>query len=141
VTNNGDTSACTFTFSIDWGDGSPAEQVTENGQSESGDFYLADYTYQATETTTYTVTLTPVSLTGDCTSYSASFTFTLDVESAPPAAPSYLTATPVDENDIQLTWQDNSTDETGFEINNGVTSNYAGAGSTSYTWGDLSPGT
>jgi eukaryotic-like serine/threonine-protein kinase len=58
-----------------------------------------------------------------------------------PAAPSGLTVTAVDPNDIQLSWQDNSSNETGFEISNGVTSKEAGAGSTTYTWGSLAPGT
>ena len=49
--------------------------------------------------------------------------------------------TAVDSYDIALSWQVNSSDQTGFEINNGVTSIDVGAGSTSYTWGDLSPGT
>lgn len=60
---------------------------------------------------------------------------------AAPAAPSNLAVTAVDPNDIKLTWQDNSSDETGFEINNGVVSRDAGANSTSYTWGGLAPGT
>ncbi len=58
-----------------------------------------------------------------------------------PAAPSGLTVTAVDPNDIQLNWQDNSSNETGFEINNGVTSKDAKAGSTTYTWDGLAPGT
>jgi len=58
-----------------------------------------------------------------------------------PAAPSNLTVTAVDPNDIELSWQANSGDQTGFEISNGVTSTDVGAGSTSYTWGGLSPGT
>ena len=44
-----------------------------------------------------------------------------------PAAPSNLTATAVDQHDIKLTWHDNSSNETGFEINNGVVSRDAGA--------------
>ncbi len=58
-----------------------------------------------------------------------------------PAAPSNVTATAADANDIELSWQVNSTDQTGFEISNGVTSTDVGADSTSYTWGGLSPGT
>jgi lysophospholipase L1-like esterase len=58
-----------------------------------------------------------------------------------PAAPSNLTATAVDPNDIRLNWQDNSDNETGFEINNGVISKDAAANSTTYTWGGLAPGT
>ncbi len=59
----------------------------------------------------------------------------------PPAAPSNLTVTAPDANDIELNWHVNSSDQTGFEINNGVTSVYVGAGSTSYDWGGLSAGT
>ena len=58
-----------------------------------------------------------------------------------PAAPSNLTATAVDQHDIKLTWHDNSSNETGFEINNGVTSRNTGLNSTNYTWGGLAPGT
>jgi hypothetical protein len=58
-----------------------------------------------------------------------------------PAAPSNLTVTAVDPNDIELSWQVNSSDQTGVEISNGVTSTDVGADSTSYTWGGLSPGT
>ena len=60
---------------------------------------------------------------------------------SPPAAPSNLTVTAVDQHDIRLNWQDNSSNETGFEINNGVVSRDAGANSTTYTWGGLAPGT
>jgi hypothetical protein len=73
-------------------------------------------------------------------------TFTVTPGSSPtsapvPAAPSNLTVTAVDSNDISLDWQDNSSDETGFEISNGSDSRTAGAGSTSYTWSGLAPGT
>ena len=47
----------------------------------------------------------------------------------------------MDPKDIELSWQVNSSDQTGFEISNGVTSTDVGADSTSYTWGGLSPGT
>ena len=58
-----------------------------------------------------------------------------------PAAPSNLTVTAVDPNNIRLNWQDNSSNETGFEINNGVVSKDVGANSMTYTWGGLAPGT
>jgi hypothetical protein len=58
-----------------------------------------------------------------------------------PAAPSTLAATPVNSDSIRLTWADNSGNESGFEINNGVTSQYAAANSTGYTWPDLAAGT
>ena len=60
---------------------------------------------------------------------------------SPPAAPSNLTVTAVDQHDIRLNWQDNSSNETGFEINNGVIGKDAPANSTTYTWGGLAPGT
>ena len=43
------------------------------------------------------------------------------ISSLAPAAPSGLTVTAVDPNDIELSWQVNSSDQTGFEISNGVT--------------------
>jgi hypothetical protein len=58
-----------------------------------------------------------------------------------PVAPSNLTVTAVDPHDIRLNWQDNSSNEAGFEINNGVISMNSGAGSTSYNWGGLAPRT
>ena len=58
-----------------------------------------------------------------------------------PAAPSNLTATAVDPHDIRLNWQDNSDNETGLGINNGVISKDAPANSTTYTWSGLAPGT
>jgi hypothetical protein len=57
--------------------------------------------------------------------------------SSAPAAPSDLTVTAVDPNDIRLNWKDNSNNETGFEINNGVISKEAGANNTTYNWGGL----
>jgi serine/threonine protein kinase len=58
-----------------------------------------------------------------------------------PAAPSDLTVSAVDSSDIELSWQVNSSDQTGFEISNGSTSIDVGPHSDSYTWGGLSPGT
>jgi hypothetical protein len=81
--NTFDTSACTFTFSIDWGDGSQAEQYTVDGQAQTGDIFAANHTYQATQTQTYTITVTPVSTTGPCGEIGGTFTFTLDFPSQP----------------------------------------------------------
>jgi hypothetical protein len=52
-----------------------------------------------------------------------------------------LTVTPVNPNNIKLHWQDNSNNETGFEVNNGVVSKRVGANTATYTWGGLAPGT
>jgi lysophospholipase L1-like esterase len=76
-----------------------------------------------------------------CASQTGTFTVTASLTVSVPAAPSNLTATAVDQHDIKLIWHDNSSNETGFEINNGVTSRNAGANSTTYTWGGLAPGT
>ncbi len=82
VVNTGDTSACTFTYSIVWGDGSAAQQVKISGESQSGEFFLADHTYHTTQTRTYSIAASPELVTGNCTSGSGSYTFTLEVGSA-----------------------------------------------------------
>lgn len=79
----GDSSGCTFTWSINWGDGSAAEQVTLSGQPQPGEGFLAGHTYQATQTQTYSIAITPVSVTGGCFIQPGSDTFTLDVPSPP----------------------------------------------------------
>ncbi|MBB5873650.1 hypothetical protein F4553_007084 [Allocatelliglobosispora scoriae] len=58
-----------------------------------------------------------------------------------PIAPAGQTATVASGTSITLTWQDKSTNEWGFEISNGTTTNVVGANSTSYTWGGLANGT
>jgi hypothetical protein len=65
----------------------------------------------------------------------------------PPNAPSNLQATPISSSQINLTWQDNSSDETGFKVErktgSGSYSQIAtvGAGVTSYSSVYLSAGT
>jgi hypothetical protein len=140
VVNTGDTSACTFTWSMDWGDGSPAQQVTFDGAPQSGEYFLADHTYNAVQTQTYSITATPVSVTGGCIINSGNYTFTLAFTGLP-AAPTNLAATPLDSTSILLTWTDNSDNESGFQINNGVKSQKVEANITSYTWGGLAPNT
>jgi serine/threonine-protein kinase len=66
---------------------------------------------------------------------------TRDPQTSPPAAPSNLTVTAIDPHDIRLDWQDNSGEETGFEISNGIVGRDSGPNSTSYTWGGLASGT
>lgn len=58
-----------------------------------------------------------------------------------PAAPTNLTATPINSSTIRLRWTDNSTGEDGFTIYNGVTSRDVGANTTTYDWDGLVPGT
>jgi transcriptional regulator CtsR len=65
----------------------------------------------------------------------------------PPNAPSTLVATPISSSQINLTWQDNSSDETGFKIERKTgTGSYSqiatvGADVTSYSNGGLSAST
>jgi serine/threonine-protein kinase len=59
----------------------------------------------------------------------------------PLSVPSNLTATPIGPNTIRLQWTDNSTDEDGFTIHNGITSNDVGANTTTFEWTGLLPGT
>ncbi|WP_084558104.1 protein kinase domain-containing protein [Hamadaea tsunoensis] len=62
-----------------------------------------------------------------------------------PAAPSGLfatmTAVATDSYAIRLAWTDNSTDEDGFTVINGSASRDVPAGTTTYSWGGLAPGT
>src|SRR5207245_225331 len=75
-------------------------------------------------------------------------TATATTPDTPPAAPSNLVATAAaNGTQVNLTWSDNSTNETGFNVyqsTDGV--NYVlltrvGAGSTAYSWTGASPGT
>ncbi|HJQ34348.1 MAG TPA: S8 family serine peptidase [Pyrinomonadaceae bacterium] len=68
------------------------------------------------------------------------------VESAPPAAPSGLKAAAASKSQINLTWADNSNDETGFRVEcstdgvNFTLAQNAGANAKSYSWTGLSGG-
>jgi hypothetical protein len=57
-----------------------------------------------------------------------------------PAAPSGLTATAISSSSVRLNWRDNSNNETGFRIYNGVTNAYVNANTTTYTWPNITPG-
>jgi len=66
---------------------------------------------------------------------------TVSTGGQPPAAPSNLRATAIDATHIRLDWSDNSNNESGFTINNGVADvATVGANTTSYTVGGLAPG-
>lgn len=58
-----------------------------------------------------------------------------------PAAPSNIAVTATDANTILVTWSDNSNNEAGFTVSDGVTPVNVAANTTSYTWGGLSAGT
>jgi hypothetical protein len=78
-TNSGDTSGCTLTWSIDWDDGTKPQQVAVSGEPTSGNYPLAGHTYESVATRTFTITLSTVSVTGDCTIGPGVDTFTLNV--------------------------------------------------------------
>ena len=58
-----------------------------------------------------------------------------------PAAPSNGTAAALDASRIRVTWSDNSTNEQGIYLSDNLTSVTLAAGTTSYEWGGLTPGT
>jgi serine/threonine protein kinase len=62
------------------------------------------------------------------------------VHSAPPA-PSGLTAVPLDQHTIRLTWTDRSGGQDQFQLNNGDTTTVLRAGTTRYDWGGLAAST
>ena len=82
----------------------------------------------------------------------ASFGFTnatLTTQGAVPAAPSGLTATAASSSQINLSWTDNSSDETGFQIDQATSSDFTqglttvtvGANVTTYIATGLASGT
>jgi len=90
----------------------------------------------------YTVTLTVSKLTGSLILPGDTSTLVRPnyiTVSDRPAAPSDLQATPIHWSQIQLEWQDNSSDETGFTIYDGTTMTNVGANTISYTVEGLAP--
>ncbi len=57
-----------------------------------------------------------------------------------PSAPSGQRATAISSTQILVSWQDNSDNEVGFEVNDGVTTKQVGANKTSYLRGGLTSG-
>lgn len=58
-----------------------------------------------------------------------------------PARPTDLVAFPINPTTIRLEWTDNSVDEDGFTIYNGITTRNVRANATSYEWDNLAPNT
>jgi hypothetical protein len=70
--NVGDTSACTFSGQISWGDGS---QQTVQYQGANGvPSFIANHTYQ--QQGTFPITITPTVVSGGCSAFNGSYTFT-----------------------------------------------------------------
>jgi hypothetical protein len=74
VTNTGDTSDCTFTVTITWGDGSPDTTVGPFPGADNTLEGISDHTY--TTPGTYSLSSTGVVDSGDCTVTPGSSTFT-----------------------------------------------------------------
>ena len=75
---------------------------------------------------------------------SEDFTVTQSTPSSPPsspAAPSNLKVTPEGPLDFHLTWTSNSTNQSGFQVYNGVTAETVAANQDSYVWAVGHPGT
>ena len=87
--SQGDTSACTFTSNIDWGDGSAVQAENFTGGPDGTPFPF-DHTYTAPGS--YAINLNNVVDSGNCTFTSGSVEFTLDPSSA--AARSSATTPP-----------------------------------------------
>jgi PKD repeat protein len=96
-------------------------------------------------TGTYSVTLTVINTDGTTPlPYDSSTLVRSDyitvAEEGPPAAPGDLEATVLSWHEIRLDWQDNSWDETGFYVTDGVDSANVASNTTAYTFTGLLPG-
>jgi hypothetical protein len=80
-----DSTACTFSYSINWGDGSRVQQVTFKGLA-SGETSVATHSYQGDRVQPYQVVASVVNVTGNCKAVAGNYTFTLLAGGA--AAPS-----------------------------------------------------
>ncbi|MCK6557571.1 fibronectin type III domain-containing protein [bacterium] len=122
--------------------GGPYTQITTTGANVT--------TYSNTglsPNTTYYYRVRATNAAGDSDNSNEAFA-TTQSPPPPPAAPTNLTANAVSSSQINLAWQDNSSDETGFEIDRATTSGgpytqiaTTGANVTTYSNTGLSPNT
>src|SRR5450756_935537 len=92
ASSNGDTSACTFGGTIDWGDGSAPQNIPVFAGGPDGSvFDLGDYKYTAPGT--FTITVTGEVLSGSCAFGTGTVQFTLSSLITSPTADSVLAMT------------------------------------------------
>jgi len=70
--NNGDTSGCTFSVEVTWGDGS--QQTLQYHGADDVPSIIADHTYQ--QSGTYSISDSPTVLSGSCSATGDDYTFT-----------------------------------------------------------------
>jgi eukaryotic-like serine/threonine-protein kinase len=71
-TNYSDTSGCTLSAQVTWGDGS--QQTVQYQGSDGAELFVANHTYQ--QPGTFTISFVPTVLSGNCTDSSMDYTFT-----------------------------------------------------------------
>jgi hypothetical protein len=72
--NLDDTSACTFTYKLVWGDGTSSTVVVPGGSASS--LYVDAHTYRAQGS--YSPSLTAVGITGSCTAVDFDYSYTYE---------------------------------------------------------------
>jgi hypothetical protein len=71
-TNYSDTSGCTFSAQVTWGDGS--QQTVQYQGNDGAEDFVASHTYQ--QQGTYTISFAPTVLSGGCSDSNMAYTFT-----------------------------------------------------------------
>ncbi len=121
------TAASSSQIDLSWTDNSTDETgfKVERASSATGTFTeiaalgagVTTYSNTAlTASTKYYYRVCAYNAQGNSTYTDAASATTLAVAATPPASPTLLTATAVSSSQIDLTWIDNSTDETGFKV-------------------------
>jgi hypothetical protein len=76
IVSNGDTSACTFTYTVNWGDGEIITPPPFPGGPDGSTLHTFKHVYDKTKPQTWTVTVSGTA-TGDCTAAGGTLMFTL----------------------------------------------------------------
>lgn len=79
--NIGDTSACTFNYTFDWGDGTPPENIYDFPGGPAGLEFTTSYTYS--DPGVYTIQLASSVASGDCAATGGVFQFSYIMSTTP----------------------------------------------------------